>query len=75
MNTLENSTRHKPMATTVLNAKETRITLKLSMDMASPPSKLLWKALFLTKFSQNIERGSGNQGAHQRVEVGVRNET
>jgi hypothetical protein len=37
MNTLENSTRHKPKAITVFNAKKTRITPKLSIDMVSPP--------------------------------------
>jgi hypothetical protein len=57
MNTLENSTRHKPKATTVLNAKETRITSKLSMDIVSPPWKLLFGALFLTKFSFKIWKG------------------
>jgi hypothetical protein len=51
MNTLKNSTRHKPKATIVLNAKEIRITPKLGMDMASPPWKLHFEALFLTKFS------------------------
>jgi hypothetical protein len=51
MNTLENPTRHKTKAIIVLNTRETRITSKLSMDMASPPSKLLLEALFLTKLS------------------------
>jgi hypothetical protein len=51
MNTLKNSTKHKPKATTVLNAKETRISPKLGMDMVHPPWKLLFEALFLTKFS------------------------
>jgi hypothetical protein len=46
---LENSTRYKTKAITVLNTRKTRITLKLSMDMASPPWKLLLEALFLTK--------------------------
>jgi hypothetical protein len=57
MNTLENSTKHKPKATTVLNAKETRITPKLRMDMVSPPRKLLFEALFLTKFSLKTWKG------------------
>jgi hypothetical protein len=48
MNTLENTTRHKPKATIVLNTRETRITPKLSMDMVSPPWKLLFEAVFLT---------------------------
>jgi hypothetical protein len=39
----ENSMRHK--------TREIRITLKLSMDMASSPWKLLLQALFLTKLS------------------------
>jgi hypothetical protein len=52
MNTLENSTRHKPKATIVLNTRETRITPKLSMDMVSPP----WK-LFLT--NSLLKRGKG----------------
>jgi hypothetical protein len=47
----ENSTRHKTRAITMLNIRETRITPKLSMDMASPPWKLLLEALFLTKLS------------------------
>jgi hypothetical protein len=33
----ENSTRHKKRAITVLNTKETRITPKLSVNMASLP--------------------------------------
>jgi hypothetical protein len=51
MNTLENLTRHKPQAITVLNARETKITLKLSMNMVSPPWKFLLEALSLTKLS------------------------
>jgi CHASE1-domain containing sensor protein len=51
MNSLENSTRLKTKAITMLNTRETRITLKLSMDMASPPWKLHFEALFLTKLS------------------------
>jgi hypothetical protein len=51
MNTLENSTRHKPKATIVINTMEIRITPKLSMDMVSLPWQLLFEALFLTKFS------------------------
>jgi hypothetical protein len=47
----ENSTRHKTRAITMLNIREIRITPKLSMDMASPPWKLLLEALFLTKLS------------------------
>jgi hypothetical protein len=47
----ENSMRHKTRAITVLNTSEIRITPKLSMDMASPPWKLLLEALFLTKLS------------------------
>jgi hypothetical protein len=47
----ENSTRHKTRAITVLNTREIRITLKLSIDMASPPLKLLLEALFHTKLS------------------------
>jgi hypothetical protein len=43
---LENSTRHKTKATTVLNTRETRITWKLSMDMVSLSWKLLFEALF-----------------------------
>jgi hypothetical protein len=42
----EDSTRHKTKAATVLNTRETRITLKLSMDMVSPSWKLLFEALF-----------------------------
>jgi hypothetical protein len=42
----DDSTRHKTKATTVLNTRETRITLKLSMDMVSPSWKLLFEALF-----------------------------
>ena len=57
MNTLENSTRHKPKATTVLNTRETRITPKLSMDMDFPPWKLLLETLFLTKFSLKLLEG------------------
>jgi hypothetical protein len=57
MNTLENSTRHKPKATTVLNTRETRITPKLSMDMASPHLKLLFEAFFLTKLSLKTWKG------------------
>jgi hypothetical protein len=38
----EDSTRHKTKAITVLNTRETRITLKLSMDMVSPSWKLLF---------------------------------
>jgi hypothetical protein len=48
---LENSTKHKTKAITVLNTRKTGITLKLSMNMASPPWKLLLEALFLTKLS------------------------
>jgi ribosome-associated toxin RatA of RatAB toxin-antitoxin module len=44
-------------ATTVLNTRETRITLKLSMDMTSPPWKLLFEALFLTKLSLKMWKG------------------
>jgi hypothetical protein len=51
---LENSTRYKTKAITVLNTRKTRITLKLSMDMASPPWKLLLEALFLTKLFLKI---------------------
>jgi hypothetical protein len=58
INTLENSTRHKTKAITVLNTRETRITPKLSMDMASPPLKLHSKALFLAKLSL-LKRGRG----------------
>jgi hypothetical protein len=57
MNALENSTRHKPKATTILNTRETRITLKLSMDMVSPPWKLLFEALILTKLSLKMWKG------------------
>jgi hypothetical protein len=35
----------------VLNTRETRIAPKLSMNMVSPPWKLLLEALFLTKLS------------------------
>jgi hypothetical protein len=73
MNTLKNSTRHKPKATIVLNTKETRITPKQSIDMVSPPWKLLFEALFLTKFSLKMwKRGFGSLGAHQRAKMGVR---
>jgi hypothetical protein len=51
MNTLENSTKHKPKATTELNARETRIIPKLSMDVVSSSWKLLFEALFLTEFT------------------------
>jgi hypothetical protein len=47
----ENSMRHKTKAITVLNTRQTRITPKLSMDMASPPWNILLEALFLTKLS------------------------
>jgi hypothetical protein len=47
----EDSTRHKTKAIIVLNIRETRSTPNLSMDMASPPWKLLLEALFLTKLS------------------------
>jgi hypothetical protein len=57
MNTLENSTRYKPKATIILNTRETRSTPKLSMDMVSPPWKLLFKAFFLTKFSLKTWKG------------------
>jgi hypothetical protein len=53
----ENSTRHKTRAIKVLNTKETRITPKLSMDMASPPWKLLLEAFFLTKLSLKTWKG------------------
>jgi hypothetical protein len=42
----EHSTRHKTKATIVLNARETRITPKLSMDMVSHSWKLLFEAPF-----------------------------
>jgi hypothetical protein len=42
----EDSTRHKTKAKTVLNIRETRITLKLSMGMVSSSWKLLFEALF-----------------------------
>jgi hypothetical protein len=58
INTLENSTRHKTNAITVLNTRETRITPKLSMDMASPSWKLHSEALFLTKLSL-LKHGRG----------------
>jgi hypothetical protein len=75
MNALKNSTRHKPKATTVLTAKETRITPKLSMDMVSPSWKLLFEALFSHQIlSHNMERSSCSLGAHQRAEMGVGNE-
>jgi hypothetical protein len=45
----ENSTRHKTKATIMLNARETRITSKLSMDMVSLSWKLLFEALFSHK--------------------------
>jgi hypothetical protein len=61
---LENSTRHKTKATTVLNTRETRITPKLSMDMVSPSWKLLCEALFSPNSLLNVERGFGNLGAH-----------
>ena len=48
---LKNSTMHKPKATKVLITRETRITPKLSMDMAFLPWKLFFEALFLIKFS------------------------
>jgi hypothetical protein len=57
MSTLENSTRYKPKATIVLNTRKTRVTLKLSMDMVSPPWKLLFEALFLTKLSLKTWKG------------------
>jgi hypothetical protein len=53
----EKSTRHKKRAITVLNTREIRITLKLSIDMASPPLKLLLEALFLTKLSIKTWKG------------------
>jgi hypothetical protein len=53
----ENSTRHKTKAITVLNTRETRITPKLSMDMVSPPWKLLFEGLFLTKLSLKTWKG------------------
>jgi hypothetical protein len=74
MNTLENSTKHKTKVITVLNTRETRITSKLSMDMASPPWKLHLEALFLTKISlRKWKEVLAAYGAHQRVEVGMRN--
>ena len=45
----EDSTRHKTKAIIVLNIRETRITPKLSMIMASLPWKLLLEALFSPK--------------------------
>jgi hypothetical protein len=57
INTLENSTRHKSKATTVLNTRETRITPKLSMDIVFSPWKLLFEALFLTKLSLKTWKG------------------
>jgi hypothetical protein len=53
----ENSTRHKTRVIIVLNTREIRITPKLSMDMASPPWKLLLVALFLTKLSLKTWKG------------------
>jgi hypothetical protein len=47
----KNYTRHKTRAITVLNTREIRITLKLSMDMASSSLKLLLEAVFLTRLS------------------------
>jgi hypothetical protein len=51
---LENSTRHKTKAIIVLNTRETRITLKLSMEMVS---QLLFEALFLTKLTLKHAKG------------------
>jgi hypothetical protein len=46
--------------------RETKITPKLSMNMISPPWKLLFETLSLTNFSlKNIEWGSGSLRAHQ----------
>jgi hypothetical protein len=56
MSTLENSTRHKTKAITVLNTRETRINPKLSIDMASP-RKIHLEALFLTKLSFKTWKG------------------
>jgi hypothetical protein len=57
MNTLENSIKHKPKATTILNTRGIGITPKLSIDMASPPWKLLLEAFFLTKLSLKTWKG------------------
>jgi hypothetical protein len=57
MNTLKNSTRYKTKAITVLDTRETRITTKLSMDMASHSLKLHLEALFLTKLSLKTWKG------------------
>jgi hypothetical protein len=53
----EDLTRYKTKAITVLNIRETRITLKLSMDMVSPPWKLFFEVLFLTKLSLKMWKG------------------
>jgi hypothetical protein len=72
MNTLENSTSHKPRARTMLIVKETKITPKLSMNMTFSPWKLPFEThsyQFLTKKNQRM--GSGSLGAHQKKEMGV----
>jgi hypothetical protein len=53
----EDLTRYKTKAVTVLNIRETRITLKLSMDMVSPSWKLFFEVLFLTKLSLKMWKG------------------
>jgi hypothetical protein len=62
----ENSTRHKTRTITVLNVRETRITPKLSMYMASPPWKLLLEALFLAKLSLKTWKGVLAAKGHNR---------
>jgi hypothetical protein len=42
---------------TVLNTKGTELTLKLSMDMVSPPRKLLFEAHSNQFLTQNTRKG------------------
>jgi hypothetical protein len=57
----------------MLNTKRTELTLKLSMDMVSPPWKLLIEAFFHQFLTQNSMEGFGSLGAYQGKETSVRN--
>jgi hypothetical protein len=64
----ENSARHKTRAITVLNTRETRITMKLSMDMASPPWKHSSSPNFLLKHGRGFWQPRGTPEGGNRHE-------
>jgi hypothetical protein len=71
---LENLIKAEIPDKTVLNTKGTELTPKLSMDMVSPPQKLLLEAYSHQFLTQTQGKDFGILGAYQGKETSVRYE-